>query len=108
MNDNKQFNLPDNLNGRSIHAKVIPTVCNLENMLNKLVEVNGDFTRLKQWEKRSYKAYCIEDIKTKLLLADCNDRKDIVRKHIHSHRPSTLGASVVEFIWLRMLLKRLV
>ncbi|ADL51386.1 hypothetical protein [Clostridium cellulovorans] len=53
----KSFSLPDNLRGRSLHSKVIPTLCNLENMLNKLVEVNGDFSKLKQWEKRSYKAH---------------------------------------------------
>jgi len=46
MVDN-QIILPDNLKGRSLHDKVIPTVCNLENMLEKLVEVDGDYDRLK-------------------------------------------------------------
>lgn len=41
------YTLPDNLRGRSIHAKVIPTVCNLENMLKKLLQINGDFAQLK-------------------------------------------------------------
>lgn len=38
------FTLPDNLRDRSISIKVILTVCNLENMLDKLIQVNGDFT----------------------------------------------------------------
>jgi len=41
MSDN--FQLPNKLRGRGLHIRVIPTVCNLKNMLNKLVQVNGDF-----------------------------------------------------------------
>ena len=63
----KDYKLPNHLKGRSIHSKVIPTVCNLKNMLNKLVKVNGDFSQLKQWEKRSYKAYNIDEIKNEIL-----------------------------------------
>ena len=33
--------LPDNLRGRSIHTKVIPTVCNLENMLKNFYKSMG-------------------------------------------------------------------
>ena len=55
MENPNGFQLPDNLRGRSIDVKVIPTVCNLENMLKKLSDVNGDFSQLKQWERRSYK-----------------------------------------------------
>lgn len=50
--DVNTYNLPNNLRGRDIHSKVIPTVCNLENMLDKLVKVHGDFSQLKQWEIR--------------------------------------------------------
>lgn len=90
------FQLPDNLRGRSIDVKVIPTVCNLENMLKKLIEVNGDFSQLKQWEKRSYKAYLIEEIKSRILSAPSYAWKDIVREHILSKRPSDFGASVID------------
>lgn len=88
--------LPDNLRGRSINAKVIPTVCNLENMLNKLVEVGGDYSQLKQWEKRSYKAYLIEEIKYRIMASSQVEWKGIVRNHILSKRPSDFGASVID------------
>jgi hypothetical protein len=90
------YTLPDNLRGRSIHAKVIPTVCNLENMLQKLVQVNGDFAQLKQWEKRSYKAYRIEEIQNRIMTSPQYAWKDIVREHILSKRPSDFGASVID------------
>jgi hypothetical protein len=92
---NKQV-LPDNLRGRSIQCKVIPTVCNLKNMLDKLVSVNGDTSQLKQWEKRSYKAYQIEFIKNLILYSDKNKCKEIIREHILSRRPSEFGSSVID------------
>lgn len=88
--------LPDNLRGRSIHAKVIPTVCNLENMLQKLLQINGDFDQLKQWEKRSYKAYRIEEIKNRIMTSPHYAWKDIIREYILSRRPSDFGASVID------------
>jgi hypothetical protein len=90
------FILPNNLRGRSIHSKVIPTVCNLENMLDKLVEVHGDFSQLKQWEKRSYIAYKIEDVKTKIIYSPKNEWKHILRKHILDGPPSDFGASCID------------
>ncbi len=88
--------LPDNLQGRSITAKVIPTVCNLKNMLRKLVAVHGDFDQLKQWEKRSYTAYLIDEVKSKILCSTENEWKSIIKNHILSKRPSELGASAVD------------
>lgn len=44
--------LPDNLRGRSIHDNVIPTVCNLKNMLLKLKDLHGNISLLKPWEKK--------------------------------------------------------
>lgn len=67
-----KFELPNNLRGRSIYTKVIPTVCNLDNMLGKLAELHGDISQLKQWEKRSYQAYRIEDIKSMILNSEKN------------------------------------
>lgn len=46
LGKNQGFILPDNLGGRSIHSKIIPTVCNLENMLDKLIMVYGDYVCL--------------------------------------------------------------
>lgn len=64
------FKLPNDLKGRSLHEMAIPTVCNLENMLNKLIKVNGDFNQLKQWEKRGYKAYNIDEIVDKIISSE--------------------------------------
>lgn len=91
-----EYALSENLRGRSIHAKVIPTVCNLKNMLEKLVQVNGDFAKLKQWEKRSYKAYCIEEVKNRIITSPQYAWKDIVRDHILSKPPSDFGANVID------------
>ncbi|MPM58077.1 hypothetical protein SDC9_104906 [bioreactor metagenome] len=60
---NGRIELPYELRGKSINSeKIIPTVYNLKNMLVKLQEANGDYNNLKQWEKRSYKHYCIDEI----------------------------------------------
>jgi hypothetical protein len=64
------MNLPNNLRGRSIHENVIPTVCNLKNMLNKLTSLQGDEAQLKQWEKRSFHAYRIDKIKLAILASE--------------------------------------
>ena len=88
--------LPDNLRGRSIHSKVIPTVCNLKNMLNKLVVVNGDYSKLKQWEKSSYNAYRIDEISNKLLTSSEDEWAEIIKEHILLGRPSSFGASVID------------
>jgi len=41
---------------------IIPTVCNLKKMLNKLEENNWEFEKLKPWEKRSYEANKIDNM----------------------------------------------
>lgn len=92
----KNYTLPDNLRGRSIHSKVIPTVCNLENMLDKLLKVHGDASQLKQWEKRSYNAYKIKEISSKILCTQKMDWRDIIRNHILNGRPSDFGASCID------------
>lgn len=94
--DVKAYNLPNNLRGRNIHCKVIPTVCNLENMLNKLVAVKGDFLQLKQWEKRSYKSYRIEDVKFKIVYCHKSEWKQVLRRHILDGNPSDFGASCID------------
>lgn len=90
------YNLPNNLRGINIHVKVIPTVCNLKNMLDKLIEVEGDFSKLKQWEKRSYKAYKIEDVKHKIICSPESEWNQIIREHILNGQPSDFGASCID------------
>lgn len=92
----KKGALPNHLNGRSLNVKVIPTVCNLENMLHKLVELGRDVSKLKQWEKRSYQAYLIEDIKNKILTEHPSSWRSIIRNHILNSRSMDLGASVID------------
>ena len=92
-----KIQLPDNLRGRSIYDKIIPTVCNLKNMLEKLVKLKGDHSKLEQWEKRSYQAYLIDEIKTQILGTTNKDRwKEIINNHILSKEPSSLGASCID------------
>jgi hypothetical protein len=89
--------LPDNLKGRSIHDKVIPTVCNLKNMLVKLKELHGNVSLLKTWEKRSYDAYQIDKVvKIKILNSPKEDWKEIIRNHILQRDPSDFGASCID------------
>ena len=88
--------LPDNLRGRSIHDKVIPTVCNLKNTLAKLKELRGNVSLLKAWEKRSYDAYRIDKVKMKILNSPKDDWKKIVRNHILRGDPSDFGASCID------------
>ncbi len=88
--------LPDNLRGRSITTKVIPTVCNLENMLDKLIALEGDPNSLKPWEKRCYRAYLIDDIKIKILSSTKEEWIDIIKNHILSRKPSDFGVHVID------------
>jgi len=88
--------LPDKIRGRSIFYNVIPTVCNLKNMLAKLKEKEGDYSQLKQWEKRSYQAYLIDKIKDKLLDSSTEEQKDIIRNHILESKPTDLGANCID------------
>ena len=95
MVDN-QITLPDNLKCRSLHEKVIPTMCNLENMLEKLVEVDGDYDSLKNWVQRSYNAYQIDLIKDEILKASPEEWKDIIKEHILNQKPDDLGANCID------------
>jgi hypothetical protein len=88
--------LPDNLRDRSITSNVIPTVCNVKNMLMKLISVNGDYNQFKQWEKTSYNSYLIEEIKVKIIGTPESEWKDIIRQHILCKRPSVFGPHVID------------
>jgi len=88
--------MPDNLRGRSIYNNVIPTVCNLKNMLVKLKELHGNVSLLKQWEKRSYDSYRIDKVKIKIHNSRKEDWKEIIRNHILQEHPSDFGASCID------------
>lgn len=62
---NTKIDLLDNVRGRSITEKVIPTVCNIKVMLNHLKENEWKIDSCRPWEKRSYKAYKIDYKKSK-------------------------------------------
>ena len=91
-----KIHLPDNLKGRSIHDNIIPTVCNLKNMLFKLKEHDGNISNLKQWEKRSYFAYQIDKIKRRILGSSEDYWTEIIRNHILQEDPLDLGASCID------------
>jgi hypothetical protein len=95
-NDVVLYVLPDNLRGRSISTNIIPTVCNLKNMLEKVISVDGDYSKLKQWEKRSYQAYHIDKIQSELLTASPENRRKIILSHILNIHPKELGASCID------------
>jgi hypothetical protein len=94
--EKNMIKIPSNLRGRSIHIKVIPTVCNLKNMIDKLVFVNGDKSQLKQWEKRSYNAYQIEKIKFQVMNSSPDLRKGLIKQHILDGNPNDFGASCID------------
>jgi hypothetical protein len=90
------FQLPPELKGKKINSpKIIPTVCNLKNMLKRLSENNGDFNKLEQWEKRCYNHYNIEKIKSKLFnfMEHSNELVVLLRNHILNSNLDELGAS---------------
>jgi hypothetical protein len=89
--------LPSMLQGRSIHTNVIPTMCNLRNMLDKLFLVNGDVSQLEQWEQQSYKAYNLEEIQIELLqTSNDQERIDLIRNHILNGEPVDFGANCID------------
>jgi len=88
--------LPNHLRGRSLTEKVIPTVSNLRNMLKNLEKEGWDYLRLTNWDKRSYKAYKIEDIEEIIKNKDESEKKSIIREHILKQHPSDMGASCID------------
>jgi hypothetical protein len=88
--------LPNKLRGRSIDGNIIPTVCNLKNMLKKLIKVNGDVDQLKKGEKRSYQAYQIEKIKSEILESSPADQIKLIRNHILNGDSADFGASCID------------
>jgi hypothetical protein len=79
----KRIELPVIVRGRNISESNIPTVCNIYNMLRRLITANGDVSSLTNWEVRSYNGYNIEPIKS-CLLANSSEitRNEIIKSHI--------------------------
>ena len=94
--ENLKIVLPDHLQGRSLTTKVIPMLCGLKTMLTHLVELNGDASMLRQWEKRCYKSYCINEIQDLLLESYQEDWPEILKEHLLSKDPCELGASAID------------
>lgn len=88
--------LSDHIKGRSLTAKVIPTVASLKNMLHNLETLNWDEDQLKPWDKRSFKGYKIEKIKNQLITLNEAERKALIRQHILNLKPHEIGAHIVD------------
>ena len=94
--ENLKIILPNHLQGRQLDDKVIPMLCGLKKMLVHLVEVNGDQTLLRQWEKRCYKAYCLNEIQDLILESYQEDWPQIIKEHLLRKDPIELGASAID------------
>ena len=91
---NKPFDLPYELRGKKIKSKrIIPTVCNIKNVLGKLAENGGEYSSLKPWEKRGYMHYNLEKIQKQILSVDGEEQINILREHILNSSFEELGAS---------------
>lgn len=88
------------LRGRSIHNKIIPTVCNLKNMLTKLENNEWEFSKLKQWEKRSYKAYKIDRVIIALKESSKSNWPEIIKEHILTLQNDEIGASCLDIYFV--------
>lgn len=65
-------------------------------MIKKLIEVNGDISKLKSWEKRSYHAYQINEIHDQLMTASQSEKIMLIRNHILNGHPKDFGASCID------------
>lgn len=83
--------LKDNLRGRKFNSRIIPTVCNLKNMLDRLIAVNGEYNQLKAWEKQCYKAYHIDEIYGNITNKLEHEWPHVIREHILLNKPTFLG-----------------
>ncbi|MGH4050330.1 MAG: hypothetical protein ACREVX_03115 [Clostridium sp.] len=80
---NKPFDLPYELRGKKIKSeKVIPTVCNIKNVLKKLSENGGEYSFLKSWERPCYKHYNLEKIQKQIFSVKGEEQINILCEHI--------------------------
>lgn len=92
----EEFVLPDRPMGRSLSEHIIPTVCGVKNMLESLKEQEGDSSRLKTWEKRSYRSYLIDEIQPELMAVPLEYSREVLRVHILDHVISDFGPNVID------------
>ena len=95
-NQSNPIDLPDNIRGRNLFENAIPTVGKLEDMLIELKEVEGNFTYLDVSAKRTYAAYCIENIQKKFMNAKEDKWLDLIREHVLKTDPFDLGPNVLD------------
>lgn len=94
INVRKAFELPESLRGKKINSeKIIPTVCNLKNMLRSLEDCNWKYSSLRQWEQTSYRHYNISKIQGLLMRASEEERIRVIREYILEEDFNSLGAS---------------
>jgi hypothetical protein len=86
--------LPKSLQGRTFHTNIIPTVCNLKNMLEKLDAFQGEYVKLKPWEKSSYNAYQLNDLQ--VYNYSTKEQKQLIKSHILQINPNSLGANCMD------------
>ena len=89
--------LQDNIKGRTIYKKVIPTVCKLESLLLDLQNNEFDIKKIKKWKISSYRAYGIDNIRVELQShATLDEQKEIIKNHILNTDKMKLGAHVID------------
>lgn len=94
-NQSHPFDLPDNIKGRNLFEDVIPSIGSLEKTLIDLKEAEGNFTYLELGEKRSYGAYCIENVEKKLLRSKEDKWIELLQDHILKTDPFDLGPNAL-------------
>lgn len=94
-NLSKPIDLPDNIKGRNLFEDVIPMIGNLEDTLINFKQTEGNFTYLELAEKRSYAAYCIENIEKSVIRSPEDKWKDLVKDNILKTDPFKLGANTL-------------
>lgn len=98
--NNSDLVLGNVLRGRNINTKVIPTVCNLSLMLRYLRDYNWDKNRLKQWKKRSYKAYFIDKVIHILRVSEECQWPEIIKINILSLYGEEIEASCLDIYFV--------
>ena len=85
-----------NIRGRSISQNVIPTVCNLKNTLTHLSENEWKTEQLSDWDKRTYKAYRIEEIIPELQTTPKEFWPNLMRVHILGMKSEKIGSNCAD------------
>lgn len=86
-----KFTLPNQLQGRDIFSRVIPTVNSLNNLCNSLDQMGWDYSKLKNWEKPSFNDYHLDHIKTALRQSDQKNRSRLIKSHLLQLNVQNLG-----------------